>query len=214
MTSECKNSTITICHCPGHPRRFGSGSWATAGRRPPPRSTRRGAPSGRTAAQRGFLVSIAYGDRTFGYVYNPAGNLALATDPLGRMVSFEYDKADRPTKMTLPGGRVTQVSYDPNGNITSITPPGRAAHGFSYSRSIFSRPTQRPMPVTVLRSRCSDTTRSRSHFDRATQRHDDHPRLRRCRTSIRCALPPRTNARSDTTRRPDNAARSRPRPER
>lgn len=71
--------------------------------------------------------------RAVGLSYNAQGLLRDVTDPLGRVTSFEYDLAGRPTKQTRPDGQSLQLSYDASGNVTSVTPAGSAAHGFTYT---------------------------------------------------------------------------------
>ncbi|HUU01404.1 MAG TPA: Ig-like domain-containing protein [Myxococcota bacterium] len=90
---------------------------------------------------RGRLANMTDGSgpdaRVYQLTYYPdgpqEGYLWTITDPLGRIVSFDYDTAGRVTGQTLPDGRVIQYGYDPNGNVTTITPPGRPGHDFNYT---------------------------------------------------------------------------------
>ncbi|HUU01400.1 MAG TPA: RHS repeat-associated core domain-containing protein [Myxococcota bacterium] len=90
---------------------------------------------------RGRLESMTDGSgpdaRVYQHTYYPdgpqEGYLWTITDPLGRIVSFDYDTAGRVTGQTLPDGRVIQYGYDSNGNVTSVTPPGRPGHDFNYT---------------------------------------------------------------------------------
>ena len=83
------------------------------------------------------LASLAQGtglaERLVSFAYDPAGNLAGVTDPLGRTASFAYDLAGRVTQQTLPDGRAIAFGYDLRGNLTSLTPPGQPAHVFRYT---------------------------------------------------------------------------------
>ncbi len=90
----------------------------------------------------GRLASLTQGSgvdaRTVTFAYKNTtitnnGYLDTITDPLGRVVSFDYDQAGRVTTQTLPDGRVIRYTYDPNGNLTSLTPPGQPAHVFDYT---------------------------------------------------------------------------------
>jgi RHS repeat-associated protein len=93
----------------------------------------------------GRVTSFQTGQRTFGVVYNPRGEVERVTDPSSRTVSFEYDAAGRVTRQTLPDTRVIEFTYDENGNLTSVAPPARPAHGFGFtSRDLMERYTPPP----------------------------------------------------------------------
>jgi RHS repeat-associated protein len=59
--------------------------------------------------------------------------LETLTDPLSRVVEFEYDGAGRLTRQLLPDSTEIEYGYDRNGNLVSLTPPGRPAHTFGYT---------------------------------------------------------------------------------
>jgi RHS repeat-associated protein len=86
---------------------------------------------------RGRLISATLGTgpeaRPIGLAYNGQGYLASLTDPLGRVVRFEYDEAGRVITQTLADSSKILYAYDANDNLTSLTPPGRPAHRFSYT---------------------------------------------------------------------------------
>jgi RHS repeat-associated protein len=65
--------------------------------------------------------------------YNSNGYLDTITDPLSRIISFQYDVAGRVTQQVMPGGRTVLMGYDANGNVSSITPPGRTEHLFDFT---------------------------------------------------------------------------------
>ncbi len=79
----------------------------------------------------GKALMIQSGDRVQTFSYDKLGNLSSSTDPLNRKMSFEYDKANRPTKQILADGKAINFSYDIDGNLSSLTPPGKPAHYFS-----------------------------------------------------------------------------------
>jgi RHS repeat-associated protein len=71
--------------------------------------------------------------RTTNFTYNNAGFLETITDPLGRMMRFNYDAAGRVIEQITPDNRSIISAYDANGNATGVIPPGRPAHTFSYT---------------------------------------------------------------------------------
>ncbi|WP_052316623.1 RHS repeat domain-containing protein [Thioalkalivibrio nitratireducens] len=73
------------------------------------------------------------GERTYGFSYNEAGEIATVTDPLGRVTTFEHDLAGRVTGQVFPDGREVRYIYDASGNLTALDPPGREAHLFEYT---------------------------------------------------------------------------------
>jgi RHS repeat-associated protein len=81
----------------------------------------------------GQVQTVRQAGRTLRFDYDSLGQLALATDPLQRMIGFVYDSAGRLTRIRAADGAEARYGYDPNGNLTSITPPGRPAHTFSYN---------------------------------------------------------------------------------
>ena len=86
---------------------------------------------------RGRLESATVGAgvdaRTTTMTYNARGFLETVTDPMGRVVRFEYDAAGRVSKQIMPGAREITFTYDVNGNLITFTPPGKPAHTFAYS---------------------------------------------------------------------------------
>jgi YD repeat-containing protein len=65
--------------------------------------------------------------------YNALNQISSITDPLFRIIVFNYDLAGRITRQMLPDGREINYLYDANGNLTSITPPSRPSHSFTYT---------------------------------------------------------------------------------
>ncbi|HEX6369715.1 MAG TPA: RHS repeat-associated core domain-containing protein [Longimicrobium sp.] len=82
---------------------------------------------------RGFATGVTQGTRSWSYGYNARGELAQATDPLGRTDRYEYDLAGRMTVRRLHNGTEIHYTYDANGNLTSLAPAGRPAHLFEYT---------------------------------------------------------------------------------
>lgn len=78
---------------------------------------------GTGAAER--LMTLSY-DAT-------SGDLAGATDALGRATTLTRDNAGRVRSQTLPDLSQIGFDYDAKGNLTGLTPPGRTAHGFTYT---------------------------------------------------------------------------------
>jgi len=80
------------------------------------------------------LTQITQGTRKTTLAYDPvSGLLSDITDPLNRIVSFDYDAAQRFTAQTLPDGRVIRFNYDKAGHLTSVTPPTRPPHRFGIN---------------------------------------------------------------------------------
>jgi RHS repeat-associated protein len=63
--------------------------------------------------------------------YNGGGQLAAATDPAGRQLTFTYTGAHI-TKATDPMGRTWTYAYDANGNLSTATDPMGRVSSFSY----------------------------------------------------------------------------------
>ncbi|MDR0203492.1 MAG: hypothetical protein LBJ40_15190 [Delftia acidovorans] len=92
--------------------------------------------------ERGQLGQVEMQDRDgarrrLALAYHPhgspgAGQLATATDALGRESRFSYDAAGRLTNSTLPDGRSTRYSHDASGNLLSLTTPAGTTHSFTY----------------------------------------------------------------------------------
>jgi RHS repeat-associated protein len=80
------------------------------------------------------------------FTYDPAGNLATRTDPMGHTSSWTYDLDGRITNRTTPIGS-WNWAYDANGNVTSLEAPagsstqtaGDGTVAYGYDR--MSRPT-------------------------------------------------------------------------
>jgi RHS repeat-associated protein len=75
--------------------------------------------------------------RRLALAYHPhgspgAGQLATATDALGRESRFSYDAAGRLTTSTLPDGRSIRYSHDASGNLLGLTTPAGTTHSFTY----------------------------------------------------------------------------------
>jgi YD repeat-containing protein len=75
--------------------------------------------------QYGRLASVSEGSgadtRTTTLAYNPTGEPASSTDPLGGTNTFVYDAAGRVTRQILPTGQALFFGYDPAGNRVSAT---------------------------------------------------------------------------------------------
>ena len=65
--------------------------------------------------------------------YGADGDLARATDGLGRVVTLTRDNAGRTVSQTLPDLSQIGFAYDAKGNLTALTPPGQPAHGFTHT---------------------------------------------------------------------------------
>lgn len=61
------------------------------------------------------------------------GWLKAVRDPLGRTITFEYDKTGRITRQILADGRDITIKYDTNGNLSELVPPGRPPHRFVHN---------------------------------------------------------------------------------
>ena len=101
---------------------------------------------------RGQLATEAWqsstGNRASTYTYHPAGTpgagqLASATDALGRSVRFDYNAAGRLTQQTQPDGRTLCYDYDHNGNLVKLTTPAGVIHSFDHT------PKDRPSLYTA-----------------------------------------------------------------
>src|SRR6266516_2390870 len=64
--------------------------------------------------------------------YDPVGNVASSTDPLGRVYANTYDAANHLISTTDPAGGVTQYTYDAAGRRTSATYPDSTTATYSY----------------------------------------------------------------------------------
>jgi RHS repeat-associated protein len=82
---------------------------------------------------RGRLVEVRQGSRGWRLSYDSRGRVAVVRDTLGRMTTYGYDTADRPTTQTLPGNRSIALGYDAVGNLKTLTPPGQPPHRFDYT---------------------------------------------------------------------------------
>ncbi|MBJ7347809.1 MAG: hypothetical protein JHC87_04460, partial [Thermoleophilaceae bacterium] len=93
---------------------------------------------------RGRIIKAADGNRAWTVTYDAQGNVASATDPLGRATTYEYDADGRATAVIMPGARRTELAYDLNGNIQSVTPPSRPAHLFAFGATDYTTGVQSP----------------------------------------------------------------------
>jgi RHS repeat-associated protein len=80
----------------------------------------------------GRLTSFAYGSggdaRGWTLGRDAQGRLANSTDPLSRVVRFEYDPAGRVTRKVLPDGSEIDATYDATGGLITVMPPGGPLH--------------------------------------------------------------------------------------
>jgi len=81
----------------------------------------------------GRLSAATTGTRNISYGYDSRGNLASATDPLGRTTSYNYDLLDRPTRIDRPDSSTVRFQYDASGNLTVLTTPVPAENHFDYN---------------------------------------------------------------------------------
>ncbi len=79
---------------------------------------------------KGRIFKVTQGPRETSFSYDEKGNLKTITNPVNKIVSFDYDKTGRVTKKIFPNNREISFSYDKNGNLESITPPSRPTHSF------------------------------------------------------------------------------------
>ena len=67
-------------------------------------------------------ANIGDGERTTTFAYAPNSECTSITDDLGRVTTFAYDTACRPSSVTSPGGKsVIAVLRDQAGNVTQTT---------------------------------------------------------------------------------------------
>ncbi|MDX2200031.1 MAG: putative Ig domain-containing protein [Phycisphaerae bacterium] len=77
------------------------------------------------------------------YQYDPAGNLAQVTDPLGGVTTFSYDPANRLTSRRLPNGVETSFTYNLLDQVTGIVHRGpdlAVIASFVYERTDIGQP--------------------------------------------------------------------------
>ena len=60
---------------------------------------------------------------TLGWLWMIRDRVSMATDPLGRTVTYGYDTSNRLNSVTNPNGGITQYVYDLQHRMTSITDP-------------------------------------------------------------------------------------------
>jgi RHS repeat-associated protein len=70
------------------------------------------------------LTGVTRGADSFGYAYDPAGNVTRRTYPDGTLVDYTYDNDGRPATVAT-GGATTSYGYDAAGNpVTTTLPSG------------------------------------------------------------------------------------------
>ncbi|MEH1124165.1 polymorphic toxin-type HINT domain-containing protein [Micromonospora sp. CPCC 206061] len=72
---------------------------------------------------RGNVAGATPDDFTTRYAYDPAGNLATVTDPLGSVTRFTYDASNRLTAKTDANGHTTRYTFDDADRLTSVVGP-------------------------------------------------------------------------------------------
>jgi RHS repeat-associated protein len=95
---------------------------------------------------RGRTTLVNSDTRQTGFAYDTNGNLAAATDPLGRQTRYEYDAVGRVTGVTRPDGSFVGFSHDANGNLTVLVNPSGVAHKFGYNK--VNRPSAYTTPLS------------------------------------------------------------------
>jgi RHS Repeat. len=84
-----------------------------------------------------------------GYAYDAVGNLTTLTYPDGKVVSYNYDSANRLIKVTDWAARETSYSYDDNGRLIQTTRP---------DGSVEFRSCNSAGQLTELKDTAEDTT--------------------------------------------------------
>ena len=77
----------------------------------------------------GRINLISQGARLTHFSYDPNGNLASITNPLGQSTSYTHDSNGQVLTTTLPDSRLIGTAYDANGNLSQIQTPAGVAHG-------------------------------------------------------------------------------------
>ena len=95
---------------------------------------------------RGRTTLVNSDTRQTAFAYDTNGNLAAATDPLGRQTRYEYDAVGRVTGVTRPDGSFVGFSHDANGNLTVLVNPSGVAHKFGYNK--VNRPSAYTTPLS------------------------------------------------------------------
>jgi RHS repeat-associated protein len=82
--------------------------------------------------------------------YDPAGNLATLTDPLGQATTFGYDALNRVTSVDYadPGTGDVTYGYDPDGNRTSMA-DGTGSTSYTYDEVGRLQSVTSPGPTSV-----------------------------------------------------------------
>ena len=77
--------------------------------------------------------------------YDPAGNLILKADKMGRTTTYEYDALNRLTRVTDPLGNKTRYVYDARDNLVALTDAKGQTTRFAYDRNNRLVQETRPM---------------------------------------------------------------------
>ncbi|WP_077487895.1 polymorphic toxin-type HINT domain-containing protein [Sinomonas mesophila] len=96
----------------------------------------------------------AGGTVDYSYVYDAAGNVTSATDPLGNVSTFQYSAEGDLTRATSPLGSVQSMAHDAAGRVTAVTSPRGNAAGadpaqfiWRYEYDALGRPTKATDPA-------------------------------------------------------------------
>ena len=98
----------------------------------------------------GVAVGTGADSRRTTLTYNKDGFVETVTDPLGRTVTMEYDKAGRVLQQRKSDG-TSSYAYDADGNLTALTRPTGPRHRFTYT-PVGLRAAYRAPRVRALRS--------------------------------------------------------------
>ncbi len=72
---------------------------------------------------------------TYGYTYEPGGQLATMLTPAGRVTRWTYDAAGRRTAITNPDGSSYKYTYDTAGRVATIKPGEILADSFTATNN-------------------------------------------------------------------------------
>ncbi|MEV4318828.1 putative adhesin [Actinocrispum sp. NPDC049592] len=87
----------------------------------------------------GRLISVKRGTDTFGYTYDPAGNVTQRQYPNGTAIGIAFDDDSQPASQTQ-AGQPTTFTYDPAGRLQQIAYPGgqTETHGYDAAGRLSS----------------------------------------------------------------------------